>query len=349
MVCYTSTIVGCPGNDDLSFVFGVAPPAAGKPPLGTIVFFSGDGGDVAENGTDQNNLLTVYINDGFQLVEIAWGSPTAIDWEFTNVSGGGNPYSILAAACRPATFLNWVRNSNSGVGNGIWSNYGKGMCAQGHSAGSAALAYALAWYNAGSATLANGSGYLDKATFTSGPVFSDIKQGCEVINNQTTTICGSPGQVGCVGWTGQQPRSLEYVTGYKSEVNEWSGNYAPISCANNVQGTSSSQNANWFQQSILYNGGTQQPSFNYPKTTISAWLCDTVKTGVQSNNAPSQGQLYWAEFTSLTQAGNSLSVNAVENCPETEDVIGGTLEVNPSESGQTAIDQDMTAECVSKR
>jgi hypothetical protein len=72
MVCYTSTIVGCPGNDDLSFVFGVAPPAAGKPPLGTIVFFSGDGGDVAENGTDQNNLLTGYINDGFQLVEIAF-------------------------------------------------------------------------------------------------------------------------------------------------------------------------------------------------------------------------------------------------------------------------------------
>lgn len=134
------------------------------------------------------------------------------------------------------------------------------------------------------------------------------------------------------------------MTGYKSEVNDWTGNYAPISCANNVQGTSPSQAQNWFQQSILYNGGTQQPSFNYPKTTISAWLCDTVHSGVQPNNAASQGQLYWAQFTSYSQADGSLTVNAIENCPQTENVVGGTDNLT-GQTGEQAIDSDMQTEC----
>src|SRR5208282_4513681 len=62
-------------------------------------------------------------------------------------------------------------------------------CAQGFSAGSSAVAYALAWYGAGS--------YLDNAELLSGPVFSDIQQGCEypqpplagwVCNNGTTSV-----------------------------------------------------------------------------------------------------------------------------------------------------------------
>lgn len=73
MVCYSSTIQGCPNADDLTFVYGVAPPVATKPPLGTVVYFSGGGGNVAEDGPDQDALLVGYINDGYQLVEIAWG------------------------------------------------------------------------------------------------------------------------------------------------------------------------------------------------------------------------------------------------------------------------------------
>ena len=49
------------------------------------------------------------------------------------------------------------------------------MCAQGFSAGSGALGYALAWY--GAATSAEY--HLDKVALLSGPVFSDIEQGCE--------------------------------------------------------------------------------------------------------------------------------------------------------------------------
>ena len=282
-------------------------------------------------------------------MQVTWGQTGPVDWEYTNLTSGT---SILNAACRPATFLNWVRNGASpGVGQGIWAQHG-GMCAWGHSAGSGALAYAFAWYNAGAASAATwGQGYLDKAVFTSGPVFSNIEQGCEVNssgqNGQNTLMCVSPGQAGCVGWVlGQDPpgASLEYTNGYKSEVNDWSGNNLvqnSPACANNTPGQATTYNSQWFQMSILYNGGTQQPSFNYPSTAISAWLCETVNPGVQVNNAASQGQLYWAQFTSTSQAGGSLTVNAVTGCPNTEDVLDG-MDAATGDLGSTDILGDLT-------
>jgi hypothetical protein len=39
MQCYPATLSSCPGNADMQFVYGVAPPATGTTPLGTIVFF----------------------------------------------------------------------------------------------------------------------------------------------------------------------------------------------------------------------------------------------------------------------------------------------------------------------
>jgi hypothetical protein len=353
MVCYTATLQGCPGNDPLQFVYGVAPPASGTQALGTVVFFAGDGGDHAADGPDQTAMLASYIAAGFQVVQIAWGPGMNMqdgqDWELTNVTQGHNPASILVAACRPATFLNWVRNSNSGVGQGIWKTYHGGMCAHGHSAGSGALGYALSWYNAGAPPpAANGSGYLDHAVFTAGPVFSDISQGCQVPNNLYTYICENSNQKGCKGWSAQDPPGffLEYATGYKSSVNLWSGNTAPIACANNSQATSPSQNSSWLQMSILYNQGTQQPSFTYSATGLSAWECETVQSGYQINNATAQGQLYWAEFTNSSQF-NSLSVNAVTACSSSEGVYNGTVAAS-GKLGSADILDDMVANCKSR-
>ena len=136
MICSAAILSACPNNDDLSFVYGVAAPTG--PPLGTIVFFAGDGGHEASDGPDQLTLIEKYVAKGFQVVQIAWGWALPVDWEYTNVSVGNYPTSILNAACRPASFLNWVRNgSYPNVGKGIWATYGGGMCAHGHSAGSA--------------------------------------------------------------------------------------------------------------------------------------------------------------------------------------------------------------------
>ncbi len=274
MICSAATLSACPNNDDLRFVYGVAAPT-GSLTRGTIVFFAGDGGHEASDGPDQLSLIEQYVANGFQVVQIAWGWALPVDWEYTNASVGNYPTSILNAACRPASFLNWVRNGSSpNVGKGIWATYGKGMCAHGHSAGSAALAYALAWYNAGASATAWGSGYLDTGIFTSGPVFSDIRQGCQVPNSNTTFICqNSPEQAFCKG---------------------------------------------------------------------------SVKPGVQVNNAASQGQLYWGQFTNTSQF-ISLTVNAITGCPSTENVLGGDVpNANPPEKGIDAILQDMKASCAQR-
>jgi len=56
------------------------------------------------------------------------------------------------------------------------------MCALGDSAGSAAVAYSLAYYNAGS--------YFDNVELLSGPVLSDIEQGCQVCRISAEPVAG---------------------------------------------------------------------------------------------------------------------------------------------------------------
>ncbi len=137
--------------------------------------------------------------------------------------------NIRYAACRPASFLKYIYN-NVFSQNGV----GAGMCAQGASAGSAAIVYALSWYGADAPPP---NGYpLDKVTLSSGPVYSDIEQGCEVVANTpapTINICTSSTQLGCTGWTATTSFPLQYSGGYEANVELGTGatNNGP-SCAN---------------------------------------------------------------------------------------------------------------------
>ncbi len=216
------------------------------------------------------------------------------------------------------------------------------MCAQGLSAGSGAVAYSLAWYNAGAATTTATQGYLDKVVLIAGPVFGDIEQGCEVPNNNYTLMCVAPGQTGCMGWNPAQdpPGSeLEYVNGNEDSVNMWSGNTGPA-CGGQ---TTTTYNTSWLKMSVVDFTSSQQPTFNYPNTAMSAWLCEFTDSGVPENNSSPQGQLFYQQFTSQSQAGNSLTVNAVTNCPSVEGALSGTP---PAYTGQTvgykAVLNDMT-------
>ena len=352
MTCYPATLSGCPGAEDLQFVYGVATPSG--TPAGTIVILSGMGGTTASDSPSDVTYVQYYLSKGYQVVQIAWG-PTApgIAWEYTNVSTGTNPPNIRVAACRPASFLNWVRNGSSPGSVGIWGGNG-GMCAQGESAGGAAAAYALAWYNAGAATASFGAGYLDKVLFKSGPTLSDIERGCQVPNNQYAQICSGSSQVGCVGWNAQEPPgdSLEYVQGAQDSVNSWSGNTNSPACGNNMQNGTTTYNTQWLKMSIVDFTETQLPSFNYPKTAISAWLCETTAPGTPPNNSQSQGQIFYQQFTSFSQLPfQGYSVNAVAGCPNNpEDVDNGTVAAT-GQKGITAIENDMTtgaAACLSR-
>lgn len=102
MTCYAATLNGCSGTDSLQFVYGVETPSGTL--NGTIVFFSGDGGDHAADGQDKLTLIESYVAAGYQVVQVAWGAGTqgsdGQDWEITNTNGGSHPASILNAACR---------------------------------------------------------------------------------------------------------------------------------------------------------------------------------------------------------------------------------------------------------
>jgi hypothetical protein len=259
---------------------------------------------------------------------------------------------IQAAACRQATFLNFVFNMNN---TNLYSSGGR--CAQSSSAGSAAVAYSMAYYGS--------QAYLDNVEFKSGPPLSDIEQGCEVPNTIQTTVCGGS-QYGCklgglAPWT-LSPRYTDAAVG----VQGWTGD---SSCAAGHT-TSAASNLAWLQQSIV-DDGTNNPTFSYPTTAMAGWLCQSVQNnnlctggsgqdggqgGSPSNDCPNnsstQGEIFYAKLTSnpnqLPQS--NYSVYAVQGCSGPEGVEDGTVPAvvikGVIQGGTAAIENDMETNCI---
>jgi hypothetical protein len=88
--CYEATLSGCPGADNIVFFYGIAPPATGTSPLGTVVLLPGNGGTLMP--PDFSAYLASYSNAGYQVIEVVWGeNPNGQDWEYVN-SGGGQQH-----------------------------------------------------------------------------------------------------------------------------------------------------------------------------------------------------------------------------------------------------------------
>jgi hypothetical protein len=311
-------------------------------PKGTIVFFSGGDG-TNPNGaepTDSTHSIQQYADDyyavGYQVVQTAWDT----EWEDpTSTNSGGN---IGYAACRPATFLSWVRFGSTG-NPGLWTT--GGMCAQGESAGSGAGAYSLAWYGAGSGT-GTGYNYLDKLSILSGPPFSSIAAGCTVIGGESPVVQVCPaGQLGCN--PNNNPSSwnvvLSFGAGPAADINDWSGIHA---CSQGPN-TPSQDTAAWKAMSIA---DGHIGTFSYPQTYITSWLCSSVESPNVMNESSPEGQMLVQNFTSSSQL-KGLIVNGVSNCANSEFVGGGTPPSNYGvQYGWQAIEKDMedsTKGCVS--
>jgi len=352
MHCYTgNTISSCTNAESITLSFGYLNPSGTA--KGTIVLLPGAGGRDA--GPEQEATFAAdYVAAGFQVVQLQWD----LDWEdVTN----GNPNSgftpnIEVAACRPATFLNYIYlNYYSPIQHNLNS---AGMCTQGFSAGSGAVGYSLAWYGAYK-TASKTQYHIDKADLLSGPVFSDIKLGCEVPNIVVPTVCsGSPSycQLG-----GQQPWADQpYYTnsngssGPLSSMQTWrgeipGGNPPDATCQGSASSTTQAE-ANWLDMSIV-NQGNNPPVLNYPDTVVTSWLC--VSPGYQGaamNNAAAQGWFFDDQVTA-----KDLALYAVEACPVPEAVYGSAVQGGPvvtyvpglphSPDGKTAIEADMIASC----
>ncbi len=323
MSCVDAVVANCPGAEDLTLTYGYERNTRSTY-LGTVVLFSGWGGTVPASDPEGLTFAQDYYNQGFEVVMLAWSS----DWELTRNPLRHNSYgNIQTAACRPATFLNYVYTNPNLYTQGPMN----GMCAQGFSAGSAAIGYSLAWYGAGS--------YLDNAELLAGPVFSSLDQGCEVPVAPDVTVCPS-GQQGCVGWP-SRPLQLtpEFIQGYEKGPREWTGIKA---CAGHQR--TDQYNAIWSNMSIVSSSSTEQ-QFSYPGTSLAGWLCATTKPPVQMNNSTPQGELFYQQINHVTQ---NYSVNAIYACTSAEEVAGQGAHTSGGQSGLSAIEVDTFANCKRK-
>jgi hypothetical protein len=267
-----NAIVSCPNTINTGVNFAYTSPAGLV--NGVVTFFNGgDGtapaGDATGTPAAPLTMAQTYFNAGYEIVQVAWTAA----WEGTDQGQSGQlfPGNIQAAACRPATFINWVYNNvYLPITQGTGGNPKAGMCAQGSSAGSAQIAYSMAYYGA--------YAWLDNVELISGPVLSDIEQGCEEPAPPSVTICPT-GQWGCppanqggASWT----LSPTYLGGYATAVQNWTYD---LTCTSS-SGTSQSSDLRWLNMSIVDQpsvSGGPTPTFTYPTTATSAWLCRSLQ------------------------------------------------------------------------
>ena len=311
MTCFSGRVERCQNDSDLGFTYGYEDPTDEL--AGTILFHDGGGGTSPgpknRKPSDNPTYAQRYLSAGFRVIFVEWDS----DWE--NSTGGNQGASIKEAACRPATIFNY-----------LYENYyvRGGMCGQGFSAGSGAVAYSLAWY--GSAN------YFDNVELLSGPVFSNVEEGCQVPSVPPVTVCPI-GEYGCDG--AEWPDPPQYVGGDQNLVGTWSG----FNTCNQGRTTSSQAQSAWKSMSIV--DGTDNPSFSYPHTSMAGWLCSNVNT-VQNNTA-AEGDYFYLQFTDPSQTAG-FSVTRIDHCDGVEGVTEG---VTPQgEVGFDAVSDHMIAACV---
>jgi hypothetical protein len=317
-VCYTATVDNCPDHG-----LGTIPPinatvAVSTPlsnwNLSTIFLHNGSNGeDYFGQGYGGTSYAAYYYSQNFQVVQIAWAAGTS--WR--DNANQPRVKSMKYEACRPATLLKYVYDSIHGG-----STLGA-MCAQGHSTGATALAYALAWYNATS--------YLNNVVLTSGPAQANIEAGCQYPAAQQyqnpITVCPPdqcidgpipPGSwLDFTQYLNTPPNSAaqsvaDFTNNPAGNCNDWRGTHAPTDAFN----------ANWRGMSVV----SANAVYSYPSTSVYAFLCAPPTTPYQTtqNNSAAQAWLFLQKL--LPPYGQTLNHGfyRVNNCTGDEEIWDGT-------------------------
>jgi hypothetical protein len=240
---------------------------------------SAKGGTTTLPGVYANEAPFDLFHFGFQVVQFGWDS----SWQ-----AGSSVGSLKQAACREATFLNYVYTQfyQTNVNNSPTA----GMCAHSQSGGAAGLAFAFTFYGA--------SNYIDKAVYVSGPHYSDMVQGCSVPNASDVTVCQSENGVypmGCNSLSESWTDPPEYTGGAAAQLTQ---QLADNPACNDPTHTYTAQdNANLTATSLL--DGTPDANFNYPHTAVTAWECDD--DYYWENPSEGQGWLYFSQLRDPSQ------------------------------------------------
>jgi hypothetical protein len=217
---------------------------------GTVFLHGGGAGTNFSNG----GALTTL---GFRTVAVKWDS----EWEATTGEG------ILRAACRPVTVMKWAFDVPH------MGSRTDAFCAQGFSAGSGVISYALAHYGMGD--------YLDYANLISGPPFGRIDYGCasNTYDGGPITVCGGqPGQLNNapLAYSGPGPQGL---------INSGEGT---TTCATPDAGQADIDH--WKADSIVSPGAV----YDYPQTVMKFFYC----TSASTNEVTGLGSFFYGHITS---------------------------------------------------
>jgi hypothetical protein len=278
--CQEATVT-CPNIDAIQVTWGQT--GTGK---NTVVFFSSSAGIQI----DSSSYDDYYVSEGLSAIQVTWASA----WE---VAGTIPQANVLAASCRGATILNYLSTPVKGA-----------FCAQADSAGSALVAYSMAWYGLAKK--------LTAVELLSGPVLSNIEQGCEEPDAPAVTVRPTDGS--------SYQNTPQYVGETIESVSNWTGQI----CQPNHEDTPPAVDTQWLAQSIVQTGST----LNFPNTSISGWVCNN---GL--NNSAAQGWLFYDALTS------DYSLTGISSCSGSEGVsVGKTPQ---GVEGEAAIEADMLAKC----
>jgi hypothetical protein len=223
--CMRVRVSGCPGLEDSAVFATIAVMLPNEPVARTVVHFKGGGGEGYELGG-----YAEYRTRDFRQVWVSWES----DWEQTAGQG-----MIKAAACRPATVLQWVFTEPRLHG----ANRTQAFCGEGFSGGTAQLGYALAQYGAGD--------YLDYVNELSGPPFARIDLGCDGNAPQTATVCGATVPTRLPG---------------DGHLDQWENIPPPLACGSTAAPPTMVES--WKQDSIAIGG-----VYAYPNTQLRFFDC----------------------------------------------------------------------------
>jgi len=268
--CSTAT-VSCPDEPDIQITFGTY----GKPTNGTVILLNGNGGTVPAG----SGVASAYKKAGLSLIQFVF----ATFWEY----GNGN---LKQAACRPATVFNHFYNPDVPY------------AAQVTSAGSGAMGYALAWYGM--------AHEFKNVELLVGPVFSNIKLGCEVPEASAITIIPTDG----ASFTDSPLYDNEYT--FLTKI--FGADCLPTT------DTPPAHNTLWASQSIISAGAI----VSYPTTRLAAWGCNN---GLNPSSAQS--------YLFLSEVKTPWTFTAITDCDGAEGVESG--KTPDGVVGLTAIEEDM--------
>ena len=281
-------IHGCARAVDLGVTIGVVSPAV---PKSTMVLFTGSTGTRPTGGA----FAADYFKFGYRVVDVQWDAKPASGWEDTGINSH-EPANLLTGACRPATLLNYLEKQFPAAP----------FCAQGSSAGSSAIAYAVAEY---------GVTPPDAVEFVPGPVMTKVDFGCNLAS-PTVLVNPSDGL--------QYDNNPQYVDQFATSISHFTGQPCPTSV----------QNLALSSQNIVQTGA----NLSWPHTFVGQWTCN-LSSGL-INNSSAQAE-YFKDNLGIVAAHH---FTAVSNCRGSEDVQNGTtLE---GVKGQKGIEAEMEAQCV---